>query len=350
MTLIAAFQCSDGAVICADSQETQGRYRMSVEKLVPFTSGNFQVAMAGSGNSGELIDAFTQRIEDNLAGSGITEISEFRTFLQKEMLDFSKNEAVAVARPKDRSMSFIVGATSLVSQAPAFGLWKTSASRIKPFDRYALIGWELPLYEHEARRLYPKSSPSLPINQAMFIGLRLLMIAQNTSNEVHGPFTVLVIRNGCMGVVDEEWVATLQDRLEVFDGQFRNLLLSCPDTSISSKRFNETLKEFEGTILHLRKEYLHETFEHMLYGGGIVAHSRILSEVPPLVAKLRIDGSTEISEEDADLERMRALRAGLKNQPPLNISQTAPPDPQSTTGDPSRQPPSRESPEGSGES
>lgn len=52
MTLIAGFRCTDGAVICADSQETAGEWRVNVHKLVPFDAGNSQVGIAGTGLDG----------------------------------------------------------------------------------------------------------------------------------------------------------------------------------------------------------------------------------------------------------------------------------------------------------
>jgi hypothetical protein len=62
MTLIAAFRTKEGVAICADSQETttneQGHdYRRTVQKIAPITAGNYQIAIAGSGDA-EVIESF----------------------------------------------------------------------------------------------------------------------------------------------------------------------------------------------------------------------------------------------------------------------------------------------------
>ena len=84
MTLIACFKCSDGVVLCADSQETVGEYRFSRQKLVPFLAGNFELAIAGSGNDGDLIDSFVQRLQNNLTDFQGTTLGDLRKFIASE--------------------------------------------------------------------------------------------------------------------------------------------------------------------------------------------------------------------------------------------------------------------------
>ena len=61
MTLIAAFRCHEGVVICADSQETIGDWRAPVKKIIHKDVGEYQVAVGGAGDDGALIDVFVQR-------------------------------------------------------------------------------------------------------------------------------------------------------------------------------------------------------------------------------------------------------------------------------------------------
>ena len=63
VTLIAAFPCRDNtALICADSQETQGDYRVTRQKIRPKQCGAFDLMFGGSGRA-RVIDAFARRIE-----------------------------------------------------------------------------------------------------------------------------------------------------------------------------------------------------------------------------------------------------------------------------------------------
>src|SRR5436190_20142246 len=64
VTLIAAFRCNTygapGVVICADSQETVGEYRVSVDKIAPRVLGDYQMVIGGAGNAAGLIDDFIE--------------------------------------------------------------------------------------------------------------------------------------------------------------------------------------------------------------------------------------------------------------------------------------------------
>jgi hypothetical protein len=51
MTYIAAFRSPDGIVLSADSQETIGTYKMSVDKIALVDFGNHQLAIGGAGQS-----------------------------------------------------------------------------------------------------------------------------------------------------------------------------------------------------------------------------------------------------------------------------------------------------------
>src|SRR6266404_4420638 len=62
MTLIAAFRCSEGAVLCADTMESVEGFRMPVHKLETQDCRNYWLAIAGAGNS-DLIDGFAYALE-----------------------------------------------------------------------------------------------------------------------------------------------------------------------------------------------------------------------------------------------------------------------------------------------
>src|SRR5713101_2676389 len=84
MTLIAGLRCEDGAVICADTQETVEidgcSYRASVQKIKPREVGNFDLSIGGSG-VGDLIDAFIARAERTIRQSQATSIADLEALL-----------------------------------------------------------------------------------------------------------------------------------------------------------------------------------------------------------------------------------------------------------------------------
>jgi hypothetical protein len=64
LTLIAAFWCGTpddpSVVVCADSQETCGHYRVELKKIAPRNAGEYDLIVGGSGEIGDLIDELSE--------------------------------------------------------------------------------------------------------------------------------------------------------------------------------------------------------------------------------------------------------------------------------------------------
>jgi ATP-dependent protease HslVU (ClpYQ) peptidase subunit len=70
MTFIASFRCHGGIVMCADSQETIGDYKLIVEKLTPVDAGKYTIALGAAG-LGNLADSLLDQVQDWVATWGI---------------------------------------------------------------------------------------------------------------------------------------------------------------------------------------------------------------------------------------------------------------------------------------
>jgi hypothetical protein len=243
----------DGFVICADSQETVGEYRVSRLKLSPRKTGNFDLVIAGSGNDGELIDSLVERLHDNIGATMLTDFSGLKEFIQHEILDFQRNEAMAYPASL-RKMRFIIGARKLDSSGSI--LWRTSASRLREVDTYALIGFEDERYEYAVKNFYAMGG--LTIAQGIFLGLYVMWLAEQTCNSVKAPVSVVVLQNAGMHHQSQDVVDQLTTRVKLFTAEFEKLFLACPDTGLLHGEFAEKLNAFVDGIILLRKEYVEE--------------------------------------------------------------------------------------------
>jgi hypothetical protein len=61
VTIAAGLSCIDGILVCADSQEVRGDFKLPVEKLITFSDASIDIAIAGSG-IGPLVNMATERI------------------------------------------------------------------------------------------------------------------------------------------------------------------------------------------------------------------------------------------------------------------------------------------------
>jgi len=253
VTLIVGLKCSDGFVVCSDSQETSGahdEYRVDRKKLVVKTCGNFQIAAAGSGNNGKLIDSLTQRLHDNIAAASFLSIPELKKFIEQELLDFRKNEASDYSRA-DKDMAFIIAAHSI--KQPGCAVWISAASRLTEVTDFALTGHEDYRYDYLLTNLY---RDNLTLAQGMFLGLHLMGIAEQTSNCIKAPVTVVRVRPNGMREETQSVIDQLVLRVKLFSSQTDSMMLACADTGLQPSEFGRQLKEFIATITHFRKEYV----------------------------------------------------------------------------------------------
>lgn len=304
MTLIPAFRCSGGAVICADSQETVGGHRVSRQKLKPFTVDNFDVVVGGSGENGHLLDGFVQRLRDELETNPPSPptIASMKTFIRSHLLDFIKNEISMFPRTQ-QSMRFAIGVHSHEPQD--FEIWQSKGSRLSRIDDYALIGWDEEMYEHTAQRLY---KPSLKLSQIIPLAIYLLEIAEDTSNYVKRPFSVAVItKDYPIFLEHSKAISDIEQMTRLYTAQLENMLLTCADTAMSSKEFEQKFREFQDTILQFRLEWFEAAVKRQTLGffSGRWPDMPYQITPPDTVISVAADGKYFAREDEEFMREMR---------------------------------------------
>lgn len=319
MTLIVVLKCEDdgipGVVICVDSQETivfQGReYKVSRLKIRPKRCGNFDLAIAGSGNNGDVIDGAVGQLHDTVTEAKITKLPELKRLMQGVLLEFRKEEAGSYSR-SDLDFRLVICARSI--EPEAVEAWTTRASHLEaiPDDPpYALLGWEERLYHHELARAYPEPRSLM---QATILGLHILSLAKQTSRYVDGPFHVVVAQPGGMWREDKAVVSELEQRLSLFAPMLADLLLSCPDTTLKSKDFMDKLREFEATLIQLRADYIQAEGERFLQGASGKKKNPLPHLLLPKgsISHFVVENGALVMEVDEDEVRNQKLRDEMR--------------------------------------
>lgn len=238
--------------------------RAPAEKLSIWTEGNFEVAIAGSGNSGELIDAFEERFRDELShNQGALSLKTLKDLFQVEFQEFQRTEAASHSR-SERSMSFVICARLLTTGEHA--LWSSRATRLKAVDKYALVGFWDERYKFAVEG-YLKPNPTPTIAQGIFLGLYIMWLAEQTSNYVKSPVHVAIVKNWSIHREAQEKTNFLFERVKLFSAQFDKLFLACPDTGLQHGEFAARLNEFVATVIQLRQDYMKESVGQMLKEG-----------------------------------------------------------------------------------
>ena len=278
MTLIAAFRCQGGLVLAADSQETiiddlGNEYRKTVQKISPRKIGSYEVAFAGAGNAG-LIEALILQFEAALADdTSLTGIKAFRKFAEKQIRQFYEDD-VRLCPDADKGFIFFIAAASPSTQE--FEGWITEQTRLRPIalDKPELIGVEYGLYTQTARRLFVKD---MMMSQAILASIYVLNLAEQTSNWVRGPMSVVAVKGNGVWEEKPEHVKRMQDRISEYEQQINAIFLACADTSIPVHKLHETITDFSEVALALHRQHI-DTMMHnlslhdVLEGDGYPKH------------------------------------------------------------------------------
>lgn len=265
MTLIAAFRCAGNqAVLCADSQETHGDYKISVQKIQPRHIGPlYQVAYAASGY-GDIVDALGEDLEQRLADCRASGSVSLRAALGKMLIAFYDQPTVKMYRdgfaPGDTNASPTgVICIRVEPQGDVF-LFKFSATLVTPVDDFVLCGLDTPPYRNIAKRLY---TPAILPLQARLLGLYVLAQASAESLHVGPPINVVFGMKSGMFPDDENneiYLSAIVSAQQAAD----HLLLACADThAVSAKELDARLKIFRKMIVDIRRSHAKELANHV---------------------------------------------------------------------------------------
>ncbi len=276
MTLIVGMSCSGGLVICSDTQETQGDQRVGVDKLVPFTAGDCQFVVAGSGH-GELIDSFSPVLAKALAALGEDPSMEaVDSKIEHTLKGFYYSDvAVCPAPPEDKQIKLLIAVS--LPERNACRMWVSENIRLRRIETFEVIGYAEALYVQSLKKLYKNS---LSLAQGVLIGVNVLTLAEETSIYIKSPFSVAVVRGNSIAMEEKDYIEIIAERLRLYESHLNDLFLACADTAISPKSFEDLLGTVVGEIALLRKNHLDAAVERML-GIGLGKMVAPYAQIPP---------------------------------------------------------------------
>ena len=265
VTLIAAFRCYEGVVLCADSQETidvpgYGQYRVSVNKLDPRRAGDYEFVVGGSGD-GDLVEEFTTSLTESIIHwPRFNDDTSARRAIKRVLINFYREDVAAShATDDDKRLSFLICLKH--KDDGNVSLWRTSSVSVKRAGDFELVGWEEPIFWHEAARLY---QPNWISNHAMLLGIHLFAIAKVTSNVVSGDTKVILARDNGIRVIDSGDVKDLEEMLRTFNKMVDELRLILPNMSIPFDEFRVYVLDFKDKVIEMHQSLLGRSVEQSI--------------------------------------------------------------------------------------
>ncbi len=264
MTLIAAFRCEEGVVLCADSQETidipgRGSYRVNVNKLERKDAGQYEVIIGGAGD-GALVDGFVDQLAERISEwPREHQESELLSSVRQFVRDYYATDvALSPAYLDDKNLGFVI---CLRRRSDGnISLWRVIDLNVRDVPELTLLGWEEPLYWREAKRLYHLgdaitaiAKPS--ISEAILLGVHLFSVAKDSSNVISGETKILAVRGNSIHEIRPDDVKELEARIKVFESLSAMIFLALPDVTIGHTEIVQYLRDFEKAAVRLHNHF-----------------------------------------------------------------------------------------------
>lgn len=255
MTLIAAFRCDKGAVICADSQESVGDYIVTVKKLKPRdNTGYYELIVGGSSNVGALVDGLCNTIERNVRDWPADLDEEgARSFIEDILASYHEKQVVLypvieVKGEGSKKRIWLVICIKKKNSSDIY-LWKTDGPVIERIDDYELVGFEEYMYHNEVQWLH---NPNLWANAVVILGIRLFLMAKETSQFIGGDTQVVTVTEDGVKIYGSDDVKVIEGRVIEWNKRLAELVLLGIDLSQNEYSILEFFRRFEEDTFALR--------------------------------------------------------------------------------------------------
>ena len=117
------------------------------------------------------------------------------------------------------------------------------------------MGYEDTRYDYAARNLF---RGGMPLSQGVFLGLYIMWLGQHTSNYIHAPITVAILKDNGLQFEDQKKIDSIDQKVRLFTAQFESQFLACSDSGLQGEEFGKALTEFGATIVQFRREFIEE--------------------------------------------------------------------------------------------
>jgi 20S proteasome alpha/beta subunit len=251
MTYISAFYCLDGAVVCADTQETVNEQKRDVEKL--YVSENYPLAIGGVGID-EAIDAFAQEVIETVDEERPRTFQELKDLLRKALKEVRKDSKLSSYPDEYAKAQYVVAAKPIEENSVI--IFRIRGKRIYEVREHVIIGYETAPNYALLKRLYKRS---LPMQQAVMLGIYLVSQSKKLDAYVGGETRVAVVHQFGAWLDDPRYIKNSEGIIGEFLTLMDELFLECIDGSTLPSVFPKILSAFADNLAKLRDRYINET-------------------------------------------------------------------------------------------
>jgi 20S proteasome alpha/beta subunit len=256
MTIAAGFTCSDGLVLCADTQETiTGYAKVNTQKMTQIETPFYNMVFTGSGDSG-LIDMTVQLMEQALTlTQQLSGVWEIEKTLRESLVD-TFNRHIAPWSQFAETERPITPDLLIGLQFPAATLlYRAGGTTLRRVYESQCVGTGVVLAKSLMAKMFHHG---LSIAQGWLIALYTLYQAKTWVDGCGGNSDILLLSNRDRKItrIPTSDITEMEQHFSAFDIYLRPVFLSAADRNISQAQFDEQIKQLRFGMLNLRGKFM----------------------------------------------------------------------------------------------
>lgn len=266
MTIAAGFPCSDGLVLCADTQETiTGYAKVNTEKMTQIETPFYNIVFTGSGDSG-LIDMTVQLMDQALTQKQPNAAWKIEEVLRDSLVDSFNRYVVPgfqfPAAELPATPDLLIG----LQQSSSATLYRASGATFRRVYDSQCIGTGVVLGKSLIAQLFESS---MTIGQGWLVALYVLHQAKTWVDGCGGNTDILLLsnRNKAITRIPTSQVKDLENHFDQFNAYVRPIFLAAADQNIPHDQFDDLMRKFRLSMTTLRGKFMeYEDFLRRICG------------------------------------------------------------------------------------
>jgi 20S proteasome alpha/beta subunit len=256
MTIAAGFPCSDGLVLCADTQEVIYNYaKVNTQKMTQIKTPEYNVAFTGSGDTGLLETTIQSMVKAlMLSDPKPHSIVEIEEVLREVLIEtFNRHVAPYYQFPSDErpSADLLIG----VQYAGITLLYRAYGTSFFQVHEPQCVGSGVVLGKSLIGQLFDSS---MNIAQGWLVALYVLNQAKTWVDGCGGNTDILLLSHKDKKVtrIPTTEVEDLESHFKQFDAFIRPLFITVADRNVPHEKYEQLIKQFRLDMLGLRGKFM----------------------------------------------------------------------------------------------
>jgi hypothetical protein len=256
MTIAAGFQCTDGIVLCADTQETHRQIlKVRIAKItrkpeIDYPGCDRKVLFSGAGD-GAFIDKLIHRAW-KAAQQADADIDSVALAIE-DSIKATHQEYGQIYQPGYLpEVQLIYG---LWVRGYPTRLFSSVQATVNPVESHECVGIGEVLARYIADRMFVQST--MPIRTAKILSIYLLEAAKEYVDGCGGGSVIEALHaDGTTSSVDGDTLLWTSIYLRQLEAQMSAVMLRAPDSEMSDQQFDDAIDSLMQTVITVRQSQL----------------------------------------------------------------------------------------------